>query len=672
MSTKPVISSFSQVASLLVHEYERYLPTAFDESLSLLEKVNKVIQKLNEIGVITNDVITQWNTVMEWVMNDGLTEGVNERLDEMVADGTLDTIINQNIFGLLNTRLDDVEKTGININQYVGSVVANDWLPAFNEAIADLPNGGKIFITNKGTAYELSSTLTIPSNITIEGIGNPTIKARVLSAFYRTESLDGVNTLIYPLLYAQNVSNVLIKNITLDTDSPIQVKGDVSPILFVDSDHVKFEKVKVLNNASSGSVGSGAFNLFRCTNSVVEDCEADNIDTEGLLLRDCDSILVKGGDYRNSSSTAVGTQNGSNITMQNVHAHDTANSCMSLNSNESKVIGCTLHDSDTYAPLNLGHRTTYATRKPANRAIVTGNHIYNGHKAGIYVGYGRDIEISDNVVHDCRGAFDANDLLNAFGGISPSGWVDRISVHNNKIYNCNRGIYTVGGRSDVDETTVGRFLIQSNEIFDCPMSGIDSYDSILGLRIKNNELYNNNTSGDSSRAEIRAFYNANLGQVDITDNMVGSDTVRPVAIRVQCTTDNLTHVARVTDNIIRNCTSPIVVSGTVPQRIINRNNIIDTLFQTTPRHTIDPTGTSVDIGYSTFMRMTPATALSVDTITSKHGIGTEITIQAGNGNLTLVDGANLQLASTFVSTTNDIIVLVWTGGQWIEKSRALN
>jgi hypothetical protein len=105
---KPVISGFNEMAELLIQKYERYLPTAFDESLSLLEKVNKIIQYLNETGVLVNGVVTQWNEVMEWVMNEGLEEEVNERLDEMTADGTLDAIINQNIFNDLNTKIDGV------------------------------------------------------------------------------------------------------------------------------------------------------------------------------------------------------------------------------------------------------------------------------------------------------------------------------------------------------------------------------------------------------------------------------------------------------------------------------------------------------------------------------------------------------------------------------------
>jgi hypothetical protein len=97
--TKPIINSFSSLAPLLIQQYERYLPTAFDENLTILQKINKIIKRLGELELISSDLITQWNTVMEGVLNDGLNESVVTRLNEMLADGTFDTLINVTILG---------------------------------------------------------------------------------------------------------------------------------------------------------------------------------------------------------------------------------------------------------------------------------------------------------------------------------------------------------------------------------------------------------------------------------------------------------------------------------------------------------------------------------------------------------------------------------------------
>lgn len=95
----PTLHAFNRLGELMVHKYERYLPTAFDESMSLLEKVNKIIDYLNETGRITNDIVEQWNEVMEWVMNEKLGEDVSLKLEEMANNGVLEKIINADLLG---------------------------------------------------------------------------------------------------------------------------------------------------------------------------------------------------------------------------------------------------------------------------------------------------------------------------------------------------------------------------------------------------------------------------------------------------------------------------------------------------------------------------------------------------------------------------------------------
>lgn len=129
MTEKPVITAFAPIAQILVQQYERYLPTAFDESLTLLEKVNMVINQLNKIGELSNGVVEQWNAVMGWVMNDGLDASVETKLDEFIANGTFTNLITT-IVGDLTT-LTTADKTKIvnavnEINALVSSVNSDD------------------------------------------------------------------------------------------------------------------------------------------------------------------------------------------------------------------------------------------------------------------------------------------------------------------------------------------------------------------------------------------------------------------------------------------------------------------------------------------------------------------------------------------------------------------
>lgn len=97
---KPILSSFPLLTTVDIQEYERYLPTAFDENLSLLQKVNKVIAFLNQISVSTNGLLEKWNEVMEWMLSNGVEDSVVEKLVEWLEDGTLVEIINEDVFNM--------------------------------------------------------------------------------------------------------------------------------------------------------------------------------------------------------------------------------------------------------------------------------------------------------------------------------------------------------------------------------------------------------------------------------------------------------------------------------------------------------------------------------------------------------------------------------------------
>jgi hypothetical protein len=77
--TKPTITTFSEFAPLLIQKYKRYLPTAFDESLSLLQKVNMIIKRCDDLGLLTNSLIEQWNELVVWVTGEGLDDAVEQK-----------------------------------------------------------------------------------------------------------------------------------------------------------------------------------------------------------------------------------------------------------------------------------------------------------------------------------------------------------------------------------------------------------------------------------------------------------------------------------------------------------------------------------------------------------------------------------------------------------------
>lgn len=75
------------------------LPQVYGDELSYYELLNKVVEKLNVMGITVNELIDYVNTYFD---SKDWQQMVNNKLDSMVTDGTLDSIINQKIFGELN------------------------------------------------------------------------------------------------------------------------------------------------------------------------------------------------------------------------------------------------------------------------------------------------------------------------------------------------------------------------------------------------------------------------------------------------------------------------------------------------------------------------------------------------------------------------------------------
>jgi hypothetical protein len=105
------LKSFSPLFPMIIHKYQDLVP---DQDATILDKVNSIIQSLNQVGKLTNDVVKDWNTVYQWAMNDGLTQNVSDKLEDMLAKGEFDSLI-ANIVALVGdvTQLTTTDKSTI-------------------------------------------------------------------------------------------------------------------------------------------------------------------------------------------------------------------------------------------------------------------------------------------------------------------------------------------------------------------------------------------------------------------------------------------------------------------------------------------------------------------------------------------------------------------------------
>lgn len=90
---------------------KRYLPTAFNDELTLLQKINKAIYELNKLGEVTNELLEEWERLLEWLLGTGLEEAVNKKMQEWLDDGTFYDLINEQVLGDINKKVDDFIST---------------------------------------------------------------------------------------------------------------------------------------------------------------------------------------------------------------------------------------------------------------------------------------------------------------------------------------------------------------------------------------------------------------------------------------------------------------------------------------------------------------------------------------------------------------------------------
>ena len=75
----------------------------------ICEKINLLINHFNLLEHNTNESIKDFSEKVEYYLNNGMIEEVCKKLDEFSEDGTLDRIINEQIFDEINNQISDIK-----------------------------------------------------------------------------------------------------------------------------------------------------------------------------------------------------------------------------------------------------------------------------------------------------------------------------------------------------------------------------------------------------------------------------------------------------------------------------------------------------------------------------------------------------------------------------------
>lgn len=75
----------------------------------IVEKTNLIIRNFNLLEDNVNNSIDDFSEKIEYYLNNGMVDEVSKKLDEFVKDGTLATVINQQVFTDLNNQINTVK-----------------------------------------------------------------------------------------------------------------------------------------------------------------------------------------------------------------------------------------------------------------------------------------------------------------------------------------------------------------------------------------------------------------------------------------------------------------------------------------------------------------------------------------------------------------------------------
>ena len=289
---KPELRRFEKLGEMMVQVYERYLPTAFDESMTLLEKMNKIIEYLNQIGRLTNDVVEEWNKVMEWILNDGLEDYVKETLEKWYEEGKFADLVIQVI--------DELKQFGVSVKTYgaVGDGKTDD-IEAFEKAIA---SGYPVYIPNG--KFAVSRSIKIPSNTVITGAGIDNAVVTFL------DSVPLGDSLMINDNYATGNENIYLSDFTLDGNcqrfgvNAIGSGGSRDSNLSIHaSKNVHIDRIKSINATLHGIditcggldypyLGDGTTAPYPSRDIYISDCEAAFFGDDGITTHHSEYITI--------------------------------------------------------------------------------------------------------------------------------------------------------------------------------------------------------------------------------------------------------------------------------------------------------------------------------------------------------------------------------------------
>lgn len=535
------------------------LPSAFIESMSYYELLawfvnyleNTVIPAVNANGEATAELqemfIELKTFVDDYFDNLDVQEEINNKLDEMAEEGTLQEIITSYIQSNVAWTFDTVADMKLATNLVAGSYAKTLGFRSINDG-----GGALYYITNSGTADE--SKIIAIDNLYANIVTEAVMKPEQFGA-YGTGTNDDT-------LYIQNcldtAKTVILEKTYLTTSALLPKSGQniigrggiitsatsINIIRSEEKNNIKIEGLKIIGSAvaTDGQIGIS----FRdCSDCEVENVIIEDTGGDGVFMSGCTRCELKNARLKNNLISAI-AYNSNLITFTNIDVYKprfqygiqfkSCNSCLmdNVKVDTPKDIGIFVNkgleegsndtadimlnnvtvlnqgqDGTITESLRYGIAITNGSRMNINNAYVT-----NSANNGIAI-YSSNSRISNSTVSNNTwgglGINNVNDVTVEGCNFSSNGnnGISAVSTNNVIISGCvlyNNGDSTSEANIKLDTTTNS---VINNNVMTVPLTDTSRVNlltvtSCSGLRVIGNTFINPNTS--ASYADYRGVY----------------------------------------------------------------------------------------------------------------------------------------------------------------------
>ena len=198
-------------------------PYVYDQNVSLLELVRRLYSIVNELCIALQGLKDEYDDLKTYVdnyfKNLDLSSEVKTVIDEMVADGTLGNLINQDLLGNINTEITNIKSELQNVNNEINGISTN--ISTIQEDITGLKDYDN---TNNSNILKLKNK-QIVQIATCEANSNYVIS---------NENFDvNLNDVVY-IHFNQAIDNTKQATLTINNVAKNVIKDDGS--LFLGSD----------------------------------------------------------------------------------------------------------------------------------------------------------------------------------------------------------------------------------------------------------------------------------------------------------------------------------------------------------------------------------------------------------------------------------------------------